>query len=141
MPAKQTVVHQDSILVRGKVVDRQSGRPLVHAIIISELDTTLYTRTIADGTFALVLPNALRGTQLVAAQPIPSNLRPDDPEPGLYIPRYFSAEESMPTIIQLRNPGPMIGQPTLEPQENYSPAVMPRIIHLGPPPPPPKLSH
>lgn len=139
-PAKETLVHPDSILVHGRVVDKGSGQPLVRAIIISEQDTSLHTRTNADGTFALLLPRSLRGTQLVAAQPMPDHLTPNDLEPGLYIPRYFAAEAGAPAVIQLRNPGPMIGQPILEPQENYSPAVMPRIVHLAPPPPPPKLS-
>ncbi|RSK46553.1 peptidase associated/transthyretin-like domain-containing protein [Hymenobacter perfusus] len=139
--AKETLVHhQDSILVHGKVVDKGSGQPLARAIIISEQDTSLHTRTNADGTFTLLLPRSLRGTQLVAAQPMPDHLTPNDPEPGLYIPRYFAAEEDAPAVIQLRNPGPMIGQPILELQENYSPAVMSRIMHLAPPPPPPNLS-
>ncbi|AHJ99697.1 peptidase associated/transthyretin-like domain-containing protein [Hymenobacter swuensis] len=138
LPAKETLVHQDSILVRGKVVDKGSGQPLAQAIIISEQDTSFHTRTDAEGTFALLLPRSLRGTQLVAAQPEPAHLTPDDPEPGLYIPRYFSADESRPIVIRLRNPGPMIGMPVLEPQENYSPAVMSRVMHLAPPP---KISH
>ncbi len=138
VPTSQSVA---TLRVQGRVVDATSGRPLSGTLIISEEDTSWHTRTRADGTFALQLPQRLRGTRLVAAQPMPSDLRPTDPEPGFYIPRYFKAEDGSPVVVRLRNPGPMIGQPTLEPQENYSPAVMPRILHLAPPPPPPTLSN
>ena len=130
-----------TLRVQGQVLDAASGQPLDGAIVISEQDTTRHTRTSTDGQFSLELPIALRGTRLIAALSLPTGPHPDDTEFGLYIPRYFPAEPGAAAVVRLRNPGPMLGMPTLEPQEGYPPTIMPRLMRLAPPPPPLKLTY
>jgi hypothetical protein len=122
-------------LMRGTVVDKTTGKPLEQVLVISEQDTTQHTRTAANGSFQLRLPLHLLGTRLVAA--LENEKMPADSEEpdGSYRPKYFPADNTTSAIVTLRNSGMVVGQPELEPDECFPPAVWPYLV-----PPPPHLS-
>ncbi|SNR73718.1 hypothetical protein SAMN06269173_10634 [Hymenobacter mucosus] len=138
LPVTSTVapVVGNFFVVKGTVVDKESGMPVVHALVVSEQDTTRHTRTAPDGTFQLPLPVALRGTALVAATS-PTKVNEDF---TFYTPRYFMATDSESAVVRLRNRAAVLGSPRLEPGECFSPAIRSLSTPNIPPPPPPRLT-
>ncbi|RAK64598.1 hypothetical protein DLM85_18080 [Hymenobacter edaphi] len=115
------------VLVRGLVVDLDSGRPLAGAYVTSLADSTVQARTDAAGRFALRLPPALRDSLLyVAASP--------DSTHDYYIGRRVPLAAEL--TVRLRGMAAVLGEShlVLEPGETFVPH-RPKSV-----PPPPRIS-
>jgi hypothetical protein len=116
-----------AFVARGRVVDKYSGKPLAGAHITSQADSTLHTRSGADGRFEIKLPPHLRDSLLYVAYDAKSF---DDRD---YICRREKPGNEM--LIRLREHPGTLGEFTLEQGETgLGPPT-------GPPPPPPVLVH
>ena len=136
---KPAVAVLDGQLVRGRVLDRDSRKPLVGAIVICEADTQCRTRTAADGSFALVVPHRLANSKLIAGLAEPAVAEEQDKEWQMpYIPHFFTAGPDV--TVLLRRPPMMLGQTRLEPDETFSPAIHHYLGREWAAPPPPKLT-
>ena len=134
---KTTAAAQDGQLVRGRVLDRTSRQPLVGALIICEADTLCQTRTVADGSFALVVPARLAGSKLIAALPEKPPLQQvGDDWLMPYVPHYFTAGADV--TVLLRRPPMIIGQTKLEAGETQSPLIAQYLIKCAALPPRPQ---
>ena len=130
---------QDGQLVRGKVLDCDTHRPVAGALIICEADTLRQTRAAVDGSFSLLVPPHLSNTKLIAC--LPEQADPQRQEEDWlmpYVPHYFSAGEEV--TVLLRRPPMVIGRTRLEPGETFAPAVAQYLGRCAALPPPPKLS-
>lgn len=142
-PAKteqSAIVVQKARLVHGRVLDRDTRRPLAGALIICEADTLCQTRTAANGSFTLAVPPKLASSKLIAA--VMERLhQPQGDEDWLmpYIPHYFTADNDV--TVLLRRPPMIVGQTKLESGETYTPAIAHYLVQCEALPPPlPKLT-
>lgn len=136
---KPAVAVPDGQLVRGRVLDRESRKPLAGAIIICEADTLCQTRTAADGSFAFVVPHRLASSKLIAGLAEPTAAPGQDEEWQMpYVPHFFAAGPDV--TVLLRRPPMILGQTRLEPDETFSPAIRHYLGHEGAAPPPPKIT-
>lgn len=139
---KQALAAADGQLVRGRVLDRDSRKPLAGAIIICEADTQCQTHTTADGSFALVVPRRLANSKLIAGLAEPAVRREHEEEWLMpYVPHFFTAGPDV--TVLLRRPPMVLGQTRLEPGETHSSAIRHYLEHervVPPPPPTPKLT-
>ena len=125
-------------MVRGKVLDQESGKPLVGEIIVCEADTLCRTRTATDGSFALLVPTRIANSKLIAALAEKPGLHPADEEAMMpYVPRYFTGGTNI--TVLLRRPSMVLGQTRLKPGETYTPAILRYLVHNTAIPPPAKL--
>ncbi|MEJ7662876.1 MAG: hypothetical protein WKG07_26635 [Hymenobacter sp.] len=95
------------MLLRGKVLDRDTQLPLAGAWVVRK-GHGARTRTAADGSFVLPVPQAMMASQLIAAaQPLTS----EETQAGLghYIPHYVTAQPY--AVVQIRRVPPSLGRP------------------------------
>lgn len=140
-PVSQQEIHvpQSTRMVRGRVLDRATRKPLAQALIICEADTLCQTRTDADGAFTLAVPLKLFSSKLIAAvTKRPTQAGPQEDWLMQYIPHYFTAGGDV--TVLLRRPPMIMGRTKLEPGETQSSVIRPCLVSCGAVPPPPKLT-
>ncbi len=117
-------------LLHGRVLDADSGQPLVGALIISEADTLCQTFTDADGQFSLRLPRHLQNRRLIAAMPTLAAAHDSAADYAMpYIPRYFEAATG--ATVLLRRPPLRLGQLKLLENETRHPYITPYLQRHG----------
>jgi hypothetical protein len=133
---------EDTVPMKGRVLDRDTRQPLANVLIICEADTLCQTRTAADGTFSLAVPPHLVSSKFIAALPPTRQQEAAEEARGEfllpYIPHYFTAAQH--EAVLLRRPPMVVGQTQLEPGETRTPAIAQYLVKYAALPPPPKTT-